>query len=183
MKYIKSLSPIALTIAIIHLIFGVILVVWPDTSMLTICRVAACMLVLIGVGFCAAYFAQDRYLAAEGHRLTVGLIGLVIGVFILLRPEIVVDITPFLIGLLLVFDSADRIQNALDLYRLSIPRWKLSLIAGVITLTFGVTLMNRPFESAVLLTRFIGLSLIIDAAAMLMSGFLPDQNNISGDLP
>lgn len=173
----KMFTPTAALIAIIYLLFGLMLVIWPDTSMLTICRTAGGVLCLLGVISCAVYFRQDRYLAATGHRLTMGLVALVLGSFVFLRPSIVADVTPVLIGILLTLDSAGRIQNAIDLYRLCGAHWQLPLAAGLLTAIFGIVLMNRPFDSVVALTIFIGVCLILNGFGLLLSGFLLNRIN------
>lgn len=181
MDHQKTLTPSAILIALVYLIFGLVLVIWPDTSMLTICRLAGGVMLTGGLASCASYFMQNSYLAWAGRRLSIGLICGILGGFILLRPVVVVDVTPFLIGVLLVFDSANRIQDAVDLRRQGGSRWQLSLTAGIITAVLGVSLMNRPFAAASALTVFIGVCLIIDAFTMMLSGFMMDHINDDKD--
>ena len=86
-----------------------------------------------------------------------------------LRPDAVVSLLPFVFGLLLLAGCAGKIQTAADLFRIKASGWFVPLIMAGVSLVLGIVLLCQPFESAMVLTRFIGVAIIVEGAENLTS--------------
>ena len=82
------------------------------------------------------------------------------GVFLLMRPEIIVGFLPVLLGIAIVIAGAVKIQQSMDLLRAGYRRWWLVLLLAALALAAGVVLLINPFEAASTLVLMIGIVLI-----------------------
>ena len=63
--------------------------------------------------------------------------------------------------LLLLVAGADRLQAGLDLRRMGSRYWAGTVAAALVTLILGAVVLANPFDTALLLIRFIGVSLLV----------------------
>ena len=78
--------------------------------------------------------------------------------------DTVISFLPFVFGLMLLGGCAGQIQTALDLRRVGAQMWLVSLIMAGVSLVLGIVLLCQPFQSAMVLTRFIGVSITLEGA-------------------
>ena len=90
----------------------------------------------------------------------------------MLRTEDILKAMPLMFGILLMIDSASKVQIALDLRRVQVRYWHVSLLIGMLTAILGIILILNPFSAVIVLNIFIGVSLIINAVANLTSSLL-----------
>lgn len=162
----------SLLLSVFYVLLGLVLIIWPEHSAMTICYAIGGLFLLAGMFYIISYFMRNHYSAMLGQSLAIGLVLLVIGIFILLHAENILKAMPFMVGVLLVFDSATKIQAALDLRRGGFARWNMPLIIGALTAIFGIVLIWNPFTAIVVLNIFIGVSLIVGAVANLISSLM-----------
>ena len=71
---------------------------------------------------------------------------------------------PVVLGMLLLFGGAVKLQNAVDLARLRAPLWWVILVLAGLSAAAGVVVLLNPFATAELLLMFLGAALLIDGA-------------------
>ena len=119
------------------------------------------MLVIYGAGRILRYIRRNARDGLMTHDLSIGLVCIVSGLFMLLYPGVVISVLPFLFGLVLLFGGAMSIQTAFDVRRFQGPRWTLHLIAGIAFVIAGIEAIRNPFGTAAALTRFIGICFLV----------------------
>ena len=165
MKHMKDFVKGALTdyilLAILFIALGIIFLVFPETSGKLVCYLLASALCLLGLVRSVKYFR--RRVAYSEYRLDLvsGIILLGVGVFVFAKPELIMSILPTVIGISVLIDSLVKLQSTVDMLRLHVSSWWLSLIITVVTAVFGIVMVTDPFGTAAMLLRFIGISLII----------------------
>ena len=112
----------------------------------------------------ARYFLRDRYETMMRRDLSVGLILMAAGGFLILRMDAVISLLPFVFGLMLLGGCAGKLQTAVDLRRVGSGMWPASLLMAAVSLALGIVLLCQPFESAMVLTRFIGVAITLEGA-------------------
>ena len=172
MKKRKNPDLYVLLLSAIYVALGLVLIIWPETSAMTICRAVGGVIILGGLFYILSYFTRNHYGSVIGPSLAVGLVLVVLGVFVLVRAEAILKAMPFIFGVLLLFDSATKIQTALDLRRLGALRWTAPLAIGAVTAALGLILIWNPFSAVVALNIFIGVCLVVGAVANLTSSLL-----------
>ena len=161
MKKKRIVSDLTL-ISLFYVALGVILLGWPELSSRIICYAFGGVLTVSGILRIVRYFLRDQFDGMIRKDFCFGLVLAAGGLFLILRPDTVVSFLPFVFGLLLVAGCAEKLQTAADLRRIGIPLWYIPLIMGGVSLVLGIILLCQPFGSAMILTRFIGVAIIVE---------------------
>ena len=90
--------------------------------------------------------------------LLAGIICISFGLFLILNPDMLVSLIPFCTGVVLFMDAISFIVNSFAL-----KKWAVNLVIGIIFLGFSIFVMITAKNISLLLIRFIGGFLIVDA--------------------
>ena len=156
---VKKLKWYLILMSLLYVGLGIFLVMKPGTALNIVCYALGGVVLA-----CAAVQVFQSQLT-----LISGLICLALGVFLLLRSDIVVSILPIVFGLFVIFDAIGRVQNALDLRRCGYDSWKGFLLLPVLSVVLGVILIANPFGAMETLVMAIGVILIVEGAINLLS--------------
>ncbi len=140
----------------------------PGTALNIVCYALGGVVLACAAGALIRYFVVERGVFRPACLIS-GLICLALGVFLLLRSDIVVSILPIVFGLFVIFDAIGRVQNALDLRRCGYDSWKGFLLLPVLSVVLGVMLILNPFGAMETLVMAIGVILIVEGAINLLS--------------
>ena len=164
-KLLNNVSVSSILVALV----GLVLLLMPSLTNKIIVYGIGIVLLIYGVGRILRYVTtRDAASAMANHDLSIGLICAVTGLFMLLY-SVVISILPFLFGLFLIFGGARSIQTAFDVRRFHGVHWVFHLVVGIIFAIAGIEAIRDPFSTASLLTRFVGLSLLLLGIYMFLS--------------
>ena len=159
---LKKLKTNIVISAVLCIVLGVVLVVWPDMSMQIACVAIGVVLLLGGVVRLVQYFVvRDGSMYAQ-MNLIMGIVLAVVGIWIVLKPEKVLAIIPIIIGIVIVLHGLNNLQQAITLCKDKYDKWWVALILGLLTVGFGVLLICRPFAALDTVVMLIGIFLIYD---------------------
>lgn len=162
MDFFKGLKANYTVSAILCALLGLVLLIWPGTTMQIVCMALGIVLLAYGIIQIAIYlFIRERTIMLQG-MLLLGIIFAVIGAWILLKPEMIIMAVPVIVGVLIVIHGLHNIVQAIALQKDGYERWWLALLFGVLTVVFGGVLIYNPFEAVELVVRLIGVFLIYD---------------------
>ncbi len=150
-------------------IFGVLLMVMPDISVMVIARLLGILLILFGTVKLVGYFSKDLYRLTYQYDLAMGILLLVLGSMVFARSDHILVFISLVHGLYALADSLFKLQTALDARRFGLQQWWLITAAAVFTGTIGFLLVLRPFESAGVLVRLAGVSLLTEGILNLVT--------------
>lgn len=108
------------------------------------------------------YFSKDLYRLAFEQDLHGGILLLLLGGMLLIRPETGVVFFCVVFGCLIVLDGILKLRIAQESRRFGIRSWWLLAAEGALAAVLGALLIFRPFESAAALTVLFGLSLLCE---------------------
>lgn len=153
------LKPIGLMIGILLAVFGIIFLVVPE-------RVAEFLAIFIGAvvtvfgGFRVASIAINWKITANRILLlTIGIIILLIGVFMLFNPEITITIVGAVIGVFAILMAFDRFITANKLkYEVNVAP---TIISGIIHLVFGVGMIYSAIVVFSVIIVLVGIYMLI----------------------
>lgn len=161
-NYIKNLKANYTASALICMVVGVVLMIWPATSTQVVCMVLGGVLLIYGIIQIILYLiARERTLYLQG-MLILGIIFSVVGAWILLRPDVIIRAVPVIVGLIIMMHGIHNVAQAFDLKKMSYDRWWLALIFGMLTVLLGGVLVRNPFTVVNTVVRVIGAFLIYD---------------------
>ena len=163
MKLLKELKWNTITLAVFFLVLGFVLIWQPGMAAKTLCSTLAWILIIVGAVQVLMYILREQQGLYRGD-LTNGLIMLLLGGFILYKVELVISLTPFILGFFITGSGISKLQNALELKRSGYQNWILVLILALISIIAGIVMIRNPFQTAELLFRLIGISLVYSGA-------------------
>lgn len=155
---------------------GVILLVVPDVTMMTIVYVVAFMLTIIGAWYLISYFKDHKENAdvSSGNgedavrTLVAGIILLILPIIMFIIPNFFVTVISLLAGALLLVSGIVNAMRSIRLKRLNDRSWIVSLIISILIAIAGALLVYDPFDSATMFVRILGICLVVNGLADLL---------------
>ena len=169
---IKELKKNMILLAVFYLILGIILVLFPEGSGYAICYLIGGLTIIYGIFHLVLYQRTKSPFVTYHYDLVQGIIGLAIGIYVIIVPEILIETLPVVLGVVVMIDSIVKIQNAWDLKRMGYDRWWLVMIGALVTLVFGLLMVFYPFTVYLSVIVFVGISLIVNGVSDLITIFI-----------
>ena len=169
---IKELKKNMILLAVFYLILGIILVLFPEGSGYAICYLIGGLTIIYGIFHLVLYQRTKTPFVTYRYDLVQGIIGLAIGIYVMIVPEILIETLPVVLGVVVMIDSIVKIQNAWDLKRMGYDRWWLVMIGALVTLVFGLLMVFYPFTVYLSVIVFVGISLIVNGVSDLITIFI-----------
>lgn len=146
-------------------LLGLVLLIWPGTTMRIVCTMLGGMLLIYGLLQIVLWLiSRERTMISQG-MMVFGIVLAVIGVWILMQPEMIIMAVPVIVGVLIVIHGIHNIVQAIALKKDDYDRWWLAFLFGALTVVLGGILVYNPFEVAETVVRFIGIFLIYDGVS------------------
>ena len=160
MKILESIRRMELLMAMISLILGVIMVIFPQKTMSVICYVIAGAILLYGVIDIISYFTSKSYEGNFSLTLLRGVVASVIGIIIFIRPSYLSTFIPIVLGILLIIDGITSIQKSVFLKNNNVYFWHVSMIESILTLALGIFVLINPLSAQTAIIICLGISFI-----------------------
>ena len=115
-----------------------------------------------GIGKLLGYFSKDPYRLAFQFDLALGILCLVLGIILIFFSRAILSLLPVIVGIYTVVSGVFKLQTAFEAKRFGMNKWWGMLLISLVTIAIGVVLFLRPFSSAMLVIRFMGLAILAD---------------------
>lgn len=162
MNYIKSLKLNYSLSAVICVILGIVLLVWPGQSTQVVCMVLGIVLGGFGLIQIILYLATKEKTMISHSMMMLGVVLAVIGGWIVLKPETIIKAVPMIVGILIVIHGLHNAVQAIDLKKMQYDNWWVALLLSLLTVALGVVLICNPFTIVDTVVRIIGAFLVYD---------------------
>ena len=164
----KSLRTGIYTAAVLFILIGLVLIIWPVQARLIICYTVGALFILAAVGCVGSYFTRQSFFGLSRFGVIAGIVSAVIGLFLLFKANAVSAAAGVIIGVAIIADSLMRLQLALDARRFN-EKWALPLGFALAMLVIGIVLLFNPFASITAATIVAGCALLADGILSLWS--------------
>ena len=101
LKQLKLAKNGYIVMSILFMILGICLIIWPDCSMAVFCTAVGIMLIAYGCIKIIGYFSRDFYCLAFQFDLAFGVLLAAVGVIIIVRRNLVVNLIFGIFGVLM----------------------------------------------------------------------------------
>ena len=145
-------------------VIGVVLLLWPAETIDVFCRILAAGLIVMGGVNIVSYLSNRSMHPFAG---AVGLIVVLVGIWIFIRPESIVSLVPIVIGVILCAHGISDLQIALETKANGYERWWSILVVAAVAIGFGILCIVNAFGMVKLALQFIGIALIYDGISAL----------------
>lgn len=160
--FLKGLKMNYTISAVLCVLLGLVLLIWPGTTTQIVCMTLGIVLLAYGIIQIVIYlFNRERTIISQGMML-LGIVFAVIGIWIILKPEMIIMAVPIIVGVLIVIHGLHNVVQAIALQKDGYDKWWLAFIFALLTVIFGGVLIYNPFEAVELVVRLIGIFLIYD---------------------
>lgn len=159
---------------------GICLLISPSNFTKISISIIGLAIVIYGIVSIVNYFRTEVVEAAMKHLLSQGLIAVIAGVFCICNPEWFIDTFPVLTvlyGITMLIAGIEKIQWTIDGVRMKKGRWYVTAINAFMTLLLAIVILLNPFDTMLILWRFIAVSLIFEAVFDLILLFVPTKKN------
>ena len=152
-------------VALVTIVLGVVLVVWPDRSVSMICAILGGALLLCGLLYVIGWFAGKRKQSKSVFMIIPGVILAGLGVWLMTSSSTVIALIQYVFGAVVLFHGILDLQAALALLTQRMSKWWIDLLLALLTLGLGLLILANPFGTFAALVVLIGVALIYDGAS------------------
>lgn len=152
-EFLKRVKADVILSALLCIALGIVIIAWPEQTIDIFCRTIAVGMGIMGVVYLVRYFTNRLIHPFSG---ILGLVVLLVGVWIFLKPGSLFSLIPIVIGVILAIHGIQDIKLAIEAKRNQYEKWWTMLIIALVSLIFGVVCIVK------LATQLIGIALIYD---------------------
>lgn len=143
----------------VHLVRGVILIAlaifaifWPIDTLIVLAQLVALFILVFGIfAFIAGLVSRET----RWSLILEGVIGIVLGVFVLIRPDITLLIFAIFLAIWAIFLGILELVAAYQLKKVLAGDWIL-ILSGILSILFGIILLLLTKETLEVLIWIIG---------------------------
>jgi uncharacterized membrane protein HdeD (DUF308 family) len=162
-------------VAIIGLVLGIIALVWPEATLVTIAIVFGIYLVSSGIfRITVALLSHDSTTSLRWLSAVLGILVVAAGVYCLASPERSLAVLAFVIGFGWVAEGVIDIMAGVQ--GVVSPRW-LALVSGVVSIIAGIVAFLLPGLAIATFLLFGAILLIVVSVSTLLT--LPRRNTVA----
>ena len=165
---LKSCQVLEIGGAVALRICGLVLLLMPELTLVTIANVIGILVIMIGAFFLIGYFLRKE-LAAGNNDLIKGLVIVCIGIFICVKSELVVSILPVVLGIGVVLSGILKLQHAFDLKRMGFDTWVRIGLTAAVNIFIGLIVILNPFSTVAWLMRLVGIGFLFSGVTDLIT--------------
>lgn len=159
----KKIYRMSIVSSILFLLFGLLLFLQTEAVIKSVSIIMGCILLALGIVPIVNYFKNRVEGFFSGAGLLYGIFSVVAGLIILMNSNILATIIPILSGVWMIVNSVNKIQIAMELRDNKINFWIVTFIFSIIILIGGVFLIVNPLKSVLLLTKTVGIIIVVYA--------------------
>lgn len=154
---------------VIVAIAGVLILIWPGFSLVTIAVIFALQLLVMGVfRIVSAITTQDATGGARALMAVLGVLAIVVGILFLRHPFQTIATLVLLVGLFWVISGVLETVHAASTPDLPGRGWGIA--GGLISLLAGIVMLSLPAIGVVVLIWLLGIELVIYGATSIARG-------------
>jgi uncharacterized membrane protein HdeD (DUF308 family) len=162
-------------VAIVGLVLGIVALIWPGATLVTVAIIFGIYLVVSGVFRISVAFLAHT--SGTGMRWLTGILGLLVaaaGVYCLASPERSLIVLAFVIGFGWIAEGIIDITAGIQ--GIVSPRW-LAIVSGVISLIAGIVTFTLPGLAVSAFLIFGAIMLIVVSVSTLLT--LPRKHSVA----
>lgn len=168
-------NKLALFIApVLTVIVGIILIANSVQATVVICRVIGIILLMSGLFFTGASLLNMNS-PVQKFNLVPGLIQLLLGFYITIRPDRIVSFITVIIGVVVLVQSFGILEHGLETKYLGYKIWWVTAILAVIMAVLGIVIIVNPFGAVSVAMKFTGFVLIVQGITDAVTRYRADK--------
>lgn len=152
--------------ALVLLLLGLVLVIWPEQSVLWLCYAAGTAGILYGLIRLTVEWCSTKNIGMRSAYVT-SVLALLIGILFVVKAKQIVALICTLAGIIITFDAFLKLEAAFRMKSFSVPGWRAYLIVALSLIALGLVLIFDPFKGAKFIVIVSGALLVAEALCWL----------------
>ena len=156
----KNLKWASIIKSLIYIAAGLLLLFFPGQAADLACYVIGIALIIFGVVNVISYFMLDLKDSLFRNDFAMGIVWILIGFMVIHEKEAVQKIVPFMLAIVIFASGISKLQDALDIKRITGKASNASIVMACISIVFGLVVMLGKINGMNLLFQIIGAGLL-----------------------
>ncbi|MGN0553586.1 MAG: HdeD family acid-resistance protein [Oscillospiraceae bacterium] len=166
---------VALFIApVLTIVIGIILIANSVETTVLICRIIGIILLMSGVFFTGSSLLNMNSMMRK-ISIVPGLIQLILGLFIMIRPDKIVGMITIIIGIIVLVQSFGILEHGLETKMLGYKLWWGTAALAVTMAILGIIIIVNPFGAVSAAMKFTGVVLVIQGVSDIITRYKADK--------
>lgn len=174
----KTIWPSLISSGVI-LVLGLLLFFKSSVTLMGISYIFGGLIIAIGVLAIVRFISNNHSDISNQLNIIYGIICIISGIFFIEKPEIIGSIIPVVMGIGIIISSSLKIQQSFNLKSLNSSYFFWSFVTALLSLICGVILLFNPFKGAVIITKVIGIFLVIYAILDICNTIVLKKSGVS----
>ena len=146
--------------AVLAILFGLFLALWPQTTVLTVVYLLAAYLGITGIVSLISYARHRNEPKGSPSVLAAGILLVVSAIIIFAIPETIAGFFSIVLGAVLILSGVTNGVRTLELRKYGGSAWIVLMIASVALVAGGIAIIVNPFDSTVTFVLVLGILLV-----------------------
>lgn len=156
--------------ALVYVVIGVLLVMYPTSIAKTFCYTVAIILSAFGVIKLIVYAVRKDADDMPKTGLITGIFFLIIGLSVAVMSRIIISSIPFILGILIAVSGFSKLTSTMEVKKANSDYdAKKMYILAAINIVIGLLLALNPFRAAAVALVILGICLIITGVSDIIS--------------
>ena len=163
-------------LSVFCIVMGIALIIRPDFFTRVVGLVVGGVITAMGAVALLRYFIRTKTDPNNASGLISGVILVLAGVFVMVRPDFIPKVIAFVFGAYMLISGITNIQGAFALKKNNSTRWTKALVIAVLTTLAGLMLVINPILLADVTFRLMGVCLLISGMSNIGGTLLTGRN-------
>ena len=163
-------------LSVFCIVMGIALIIRPDFFTRVVGLVVGGVITAMGAVALLRYFIRTKTDPNNASGLISGVILVLAGVFVMVRPDFIPKVIAFVFGAYMLISGITNIQGAFALKKNNSTRWTKALVIAGLTTLAGLMLVINPILLADVTFRLMGVCLLISGMSNIGGTLLTGRN-------
>ena len=124
--------------SLLIIIFGILIVVWPDVTSRILINILGGIFIISGIYQVINYFVMKGQEDFFNNGLLFGVVSLLLGIAFIVAGENIASVFHIIVGVWMVYEALVRANTAIKLHAAGIKSWSYILIIALAMLMLGI---------------------------------------------
>lgn len=135
---IKASAWAAAIESLVIMIFGILIVAWPDITVIVISNIFGAILISMGIYKVVRFFIDKGQNDFFNNNLLAGVISILVGIAAIVVGKDIANIFGIIIGIWMIYEALVRVNTSIKLHAAGIKSWVYILIIAIVMLVLGI---------------------------------------------
>ena len=164
----EKLSKNNVLLSIVMIVFGLLLIIWPGTTLEWAAKIVGVALLIGAVISCFGWYRDRHVYGGDYTTLAIGILCLIAGIVVLAAPRGVVTLLPKIIGVAIAINGIMNLAQALEMRKRGGVSWVGPVVMAALTVVAGLFLVFFSFGAMKAAVMVIGGVIVYNGVSNLL---------------